>query len=268
MNEDKRIAAPSSNDELSIDLYSIFLDVSKEWLSIFLLTVSVVLISYVVLTNFRALNYSTSATMVINNDDGSDGVKTSSTPEVYENIYNGADSASRITGIFESKALKETVAKELGLKSFSGTISAKTLGESNLLKITVRSVSPYISYREAESVLKNYEKFSKDLVGGTELTVLERPKVPERVEHPLQNLQYSVYAGILTFIIRSARYSTQQFRGGEEAGYKASRDDHARDQASQGEKEDRRRKNKHIDFRSGHQFPICRRYAQACGACG
>ena len=200
MNEDKRIAAPSSNDELSIDLYSIFLDVSKEWLSILLLTVSVVLISYVVLTNFRALNYSTSATMVINNDDGSDGVKTSSTPEVYENIYNGADSASRITGIFESKALKETVAKELGLKSFSGTISAKTLGESNLLKITVRSVSPYISYREAESVLKNYEKFSKDLVGGTELTVLERPKVPERVEHPLQNLQYSVYAGILTFV--------------------------------------------------------------------
>ena len=102
MNEDKRIAAPSSNDELSIDLYSIFLDVSKEWLSIFLLTVSVVLISYVVLTNFRALNYSTSATMVINNDDGSDGVKTSSTPEVYENIYNGADSASRITGFLRA----------------------------------------------------------------------------------------------------------------------------------------------------------------------
>ena len=200
MNEDMRIAAPSSNDELSIDIYSIFLDVSKEWLSIFLLTVSVVLISYVFLTNFRALNYPTSATMVINNDDGSDGVKSSSTPEVYENVYNGADSASRVIGIFESKALKETVAKELGLKNFSGTISAKTLGESNLLKITVRSVSPYISYREAESALKNYEKFSKDLVGGTELTILERPKVPERVEHPLQNLRYSVYAGIFTFV--------------------------------------------------------------------
>ena len=200
MNEDKRIAAPSSNDELSIDLYSIFLDVSKEWLSIFLLTVSVVLISYVVLTNFRALNYSTSATMVINNDDGSDGVKTSSTPEVYENIYNGADSASRITGIFESKALKETVAKELGLKSFNGTITAQTLGNSNLLRITVRSVSPYISYKEAESVLKNYDRFSKDLVGGTQLTILEHPKVPERLEQPLQNLKYSVYIGILTFI--------------------------------------------------------------------
>ena len=136
--------------------------------------------------------------MVINSDDASESVKTSSANEVYENVYYGADSASRIKGIFESKALKETVAKELGLKSFSGTISAQTLGNSNLLRITVRSISPYVSYREAESVLKNYERFSKDLVGGTQLTVLEHPKVPERLEQPLQNLKYSVYIGILT----------------------------------------------------------------------
>lgn len=200
MSEDKRISGHPADDTLFIDLYSVLLDVSKEWLSILLLTVAAVLISYMLLTNFRALNYATSATMVINNDDDEQNVKTSSATEVYENVYYGADSASRITGIFESKALKDTVAKELGLSSFSGTISAQTLGESNLLKITVRAVSPYISYREIESVLRNYERFSKDLVGGTELTVLERPKISERLEHPLQNLKYSIYAGILTFV--------------------------------------------------------------------
>ena len=198
MNEDKRIAGSSANDALSIDLYSVILDVSKEWLSILFLTISAVLISYVILTNFHPLNFAAAATMVINSDDASESVKTSSANEVYENVYYGADSASRIKGIFESKALKETVAKELGLKSFSGTISAQTLGDSNLLRITVRSISPYVSYREAESVLKNYERFSKDLVGGTQLTVLEHPKVPERLEQPLQNLKYSVYIGILT----------------------------------------------------------------------
>ena len=199
MNEDKRIAGSSVDDTLSIDLYSVMLDVSKEWLSILLLTVAAILVSYVVLTNFRALNYATSATMVINNSDESENANTLSATEVYENVYEGADSASRITGIFKSKALKDTVAKELGLSEFSGTISATTLGNSNLLKITVRSDSPFTSYRETESVLKNYERFSRDLVGGTELTVLERPRVPERLEHPLQNLKYSFYAGILTF---------------------------------------------------------------------
>ena len=199
MNEDKRIAGSSVDDTLSIDLYSVLLDVSKEWLSILLLTVAAILVSYVVLTNFRALNYATSATMVINNSDESENANTLSATEVYENVYEGADSASRITGIFKSKALKDTVAKELGLSEFSGTISATTLGNSNLLKITVRADSPFTSYRETESVLKNYERFSRDLVGGTELTVLERPRVPERLEHPLQNLKYSFYAGILTF---------------------------------------------------------------------
>ena len=201
MSEDKRITGSSANDTLSIDLYSILLDVSKEWLSILLLTISAVLITYVLFTNLHALNYATSATMVINNDDDGMSVKTSSATEVYENIVYGADSALRITGIFESKALKETVAKELGLSSFSGTISAQTLGESNLLKITVRADSPYISYRETESILKNYERFSKDLVGGTELIVLERPKIPERLEHPFQNLKYSFYAGMTTFVV-------------------------------------------------------------------
>ena len=50
MNEDKRIADSSANDALSIDLYSVILDVSKEWLSILFLTISAVLISYVILT--------------------------------------------------------------------------------------------------------------------------------------------------------------------------------------------------------------------------
>ena len=200
MNEDKRIAGSSVDEALAIDLYSILLDVSKEWLSIVLLTVAATLISYVILTNFRALDYATSATMVINNADERENANTSSATEVYENVYYGADSASRITGVFKSKALKDTVAKELGLGKFSGTISAETLGDSNLLKITVRSDSPFISYREVESVLKNYERFSKDLVGGTELTVLERPRVPERLEHPLQNLKYSIYAGMLIFV--------------------------------------------------------------------
>ena len=200
MNEDKRIATSSANDALSIDLYSIVLDVSKEWLSILFLTISAVLISYVALTGLHPLNYAAAATMVINNDDESESVQISSANDIYENVYYGAESASRMKSIFESDALKETVAKELGLRKFSGTISAQTLGNSNLLRITVRSTSPYISYREAESVLKNYERFSKDLVGGTQLTVLEHPKVPERVEQPLQNLRYSVYVGILTFI--------------------------------------------------------------------
>ena len=213
MNEDKRIAGSSVDDTLSIDLYSVMLDVSKEWLSILLLTVAAILVSYVVLTNFRALNYATSATMVINNSDESENANTLSATEVYENVYEGADSASRITGIFKSKALKDTVAKELGLSEFSGTISATTLGNSNLLKITVRSGSPFISYRETESVLRNYEKFCRwhrtDSIGAPEGTGEIGASAAESQVFFLRRDTYiCCYLRYFGCIISAARYST------------------------------------------------------------
>ena len=201
MNEVRTGTGSSSGDFFEIDLYSVVLDVAREWLSIILLTLSAGLLGYVILTNFHKLNYAASATMVIKTDSEEENASTTSGSDVYENLNYGADSASRLINVLQSKELKETVAKELGLKSFSGTISAQTLGESNLMRITVRSTSPYISYREIESVLRNYANFSADLVGGTELTVLERPEVPERLSSPRQNLRYSLYAGALVFIV-------------------------------------------------------------------
>ena len=191
----------SSGEETAIDLYSTIMDVVKEWLSILLLTVAAGLTAFVVLSNLRPLDYATLATMVVRNMDEENKNGNTGT-DVYENLNYGADSASRLKNILESKELKDTVAKELGLKSFEGKTSAQTLGESNLLEITVRAKSPYISYKEAESILNNYTRFSGDLVGGTELTVLERPKVQEKPEHPLENVKYSfLFAGLVFLVI-------------------------------------------------------------------
>lgn len=204
MSDNRAISGHLSNEEQMIDLYCIIADVAKEWLSILLLTISAGVMAYVLLFNFHPLDYATSATMVVNNVDEDINANKSSGTDVYENLNYGADSASRLKNILVSKELKKTVAKELGLQKFQGTTSAQTLGESNLLEITVRSKSPYISYKETESILKNYTNFSGDLVGGTELTVLERPKVPERPEHPLENVKYSIIFAMLVFVTTCA----------------------------------------------------------------
>ena len=200
MSEYRTSIGRPTKEEQSIDLYSVIADVAREWLAILLLTISAGALAYVILSNFRSLDYATSATMVVNNVGEDINAKTSSGTDVYENLNYGADSASRLKNILESKELKATVAKELGLKSFQGKTSAQTLGESNLLEITVRAKSPYISYKEAEAILKNYTKFSGDLVGGTELTVLERPKVQEKPEHPLENVKFSLLLAAIVFV--------------------------------------------------------------------
>ena len=200
MSNGRREIGISSNEEITIDIYSMIMDVAKEWISILMLTIAAGLVTYVALSNLRPLDYATSATMVVRNMDEENYSGNTGT-DVYENLNYGADSASRLKNILESKELKDTVAKELGLKQFEGKTSAKTLGESNLLEITVRSKSPYISYKEAEAILNNYTRFSGDLIGGTELTVLERPKVQEKPEHPLENVKYSILFSGLVFMM-------------------------------------------------------------------
>ena len=83
MNENKIGSGHSSNDEMTIDLYSIILDVLKEWDTILLLTLSALIISYVLLTHFHPLDYSSSATMVISTSSEEDTAKVSSGYDVY-----------------------------------------------------------------------------------------------------------------------------------------------------------------------------------------
>lgn len=210
MSNGRREISISSNEETAIDLYCMVTDVIKEWLSILLLTITAGLVAYVVLSNFHPLDYATTATMVVRNVDEENNSGNTGT-DVYENLNYGADSASRLKNILDSKELKDTVAKELGLKKFEGKTSAQTLGESNLLEITVRSKSPYISYKEAESILNNYTRFSGDLVGGTELTVLERPKVQEKPEHPLENVKYSILFSGLVLVMMCALLAVMSY---------------------------------------------------------
>lgn len=203
MSNDRRETGISSSEEIAIDLYSMITDVVREWMSILLLTIAAGLVAFVVLSNLHPLDYATSATMVVRNMNEENSSGNTGT-DVYENLNYGADSASRLKNILESKELKDTVAKQLGLKRFEGKTSAQTLGESNLLEITVRSKSPYISYKEAESILNNYTRFSGDLVGGTELTVLERTKVQEKPEHPLENVKFSIICSGLVLVMLCA----------------------------------------------------------------
>lgn len=190
-----------SEEEQSLDLYSILTDVAKHWISLILMTISAALISYIILSTIHPLEYATSVTMVVTNNNENEQTTSSTGADVYENLNYAADSASRLTNILSSKELKMAVAKELGIESFQGNAKAVTLGESNLLEITVRAESPYISYREVESILRNYTKFSGDLVGGVELTVLEKPKVQEKPEQPLQNVMYSLVIAETVFLL-------------------------------------------------------------------
>ena len=93
MSGDRTQVARANNDAQMADLYSIALDVAKEWLTILLLTISAGILAYIVLINFHPLDYATSATMVVKNTNEDTNSVTYSGSEVFENLNYGADSA-------------------------------------------------------------------------------------------------------------------------------------------------------------------------------
>lgn len=191
----------ASGQALEFDFYSIWRDISRQWVSVILITLSTFVLAYVLLMQFHPLGYTTSATMVVTNIPDSEASSSVSGSEVYDTLYYASQSAESLTKILGSSSLQNKVAKDVGLAEFTGSASAQTVGDSNLVEITVTTDSPRLSFLEMQSVLANYEDFSGDLMGGTELTVLEEPKVAEEPASPYQNLKYAIVSALAVFVL-------------------------------------------------------------------
>ncbi len=192
----RQMAEPLQN----VNVYTMIADVASQWFSVLTFTAAAVMLAYVVMSYLHLQQeYATTATLVILNAyEGMEDV-IYYTDEYAQQNLNSSETASKLGGVMNSAELKGLVAKELRLDKFQGTVTSSLLGQSNILKVTVRAQTPYISYMECASIIKNYSKYSSELLGGIELSVLENPTVPERVERPFKILYNSLLAGAGAF---------------------------------------------------------------------
>ncbi len=189
MQSDRYTVEAAPGKEQGPDLYRVFLYIVKYWFSLLLLAVSVTLISFVAFSMLKPLPYDSSATLVIQN--------------INENQSYATDSTNKLQTFFTGAELKNAAARDLGLSGFQGSVNIERLGESNLLKVTVRADSPSLAYREAMAVLDNYEEIARELIVDMKLVVLESPKLPEApaVSPARQNMKYALALGVFALVI-------------------------------------------------------------------
>lgn len=189
MQSDRYTVEAAPGKEQGPDLYRVFLYIVKYWFSLLLLAVSVTLISFVAFSMLKPLPYDSSATLVIQN--------------INENQSYATDSTKKLQTFFTGAELKNAAARDLGLSGFQGSVNIERLGDSNLLKVTVRADSPSLAYREAQAILDNYEKIARELIVDMKLMVLESPKLPEApaVSPARQNMKYALALGVFALVI-------------------------------------------------------------------
>ena len=139
----------------------------KLWLLILVLTLAGAGISYFRTSYTYTPQYVASATMSVTAPGGQ---------------YIGAQTASQMAEVFPyiltSGVLEDVVAREMGMDSVPGSISATAEEGTTLLTMSVTSDDPQMAYDILHTVIDCYPEVAEFVLGNTSLTILDETGVP------------------------------------------------------------------------------------------
>lgn len=155
---------------LNYDPIILVRDVCKRWLHIIVIAVLVGVAAYILTDLTYEPVYTTNATMVV--------TTRGSANTVYSNLSSTSTLAKVYTELLNSSVFRKTVMEAGNIKSFSGTISASQIGDTNLMTLKVTAPSAKMAYQMIQAILDNHEPMTYNVVGNVTLEVLQDPSVP------------------------------------------------------------------------------------------
>ena len=165
--------------ESHVDIEVIIFDVLRNWWVIVIGCLITAMLSYIFITERYNPRYYAKATMVVSSRDAS-------TNTVYANLAMANKLASSFTYVLESPILRSTVAKEIGIEKFDGTVKATLIENTNLISMSVLASSPQIAFDEMNGIIKYHGIVSDSIMGNAVLDVLENPTVPTKPTTEMQ----------------------------------------------------------------------------------
>lgn len=110
-------------------------------------------------------------------------IVTTNTMYSYNSDYYNRTTASQLSKVFpyiiSNSALQYMIAEDLEVEAIPGTISAEAMEGTNLMTISAKANDPQTAYDILQSVLRNYPKVARAVVGNTSMKVLEETGVPQ-----------------------------------------------------------------------------------------
>lgn len=152
-------------------------------------------------------SYSASATFTVNVDVGSSA-----------DSYNKATAnqlAATFPNILTSSSLSKVVCNDLGVDYLSANISASVVEDTNLFTITVTDNDPQKAYDVLQSVITNYPKVAKFVIGSTQLSLLDTSaistmpnNVPNYTKKAIMGTAAGFMLGLMLLFLLSITTST------------------------------------------------------------
>ncbi len=161
---------------LPFDPLVLLQDVAKRWLLILLVVVLVGTCTYIYSDIRYTPQFKSNATLV--------ATSTSATSTIYSNLTAANSLATVFEELLNSSLLRQEILQATGLESFSGTINARVITETNLVTVTVTDTNPRTAFLVAQALLEHHHLVTSKVVDGISLEVLQQPQVPGAPSNP------------------------------------------------------------------------------------
>ncbi len=199
---------------LSFDPIVMVQDVARRWLLILLAALAVGIGAYIATDMDYQPVYKTNTTFVV--------TTRGSATTIYNNLSSTSSVASVFTGLLNSSILRKTILQEMGVASFSGSISTSVIPETNLITMTVTASDPRTAFLVAQTIIDQHETLTYQVVEGVALEVLQYPVVPTApsnlADSEYQMKRMMLLAGIGACVVLAAlSFFHDTVRSGREA---------------------------------------------------
>ena len=106
MQENNGASGRIPREEFRLDLYSVLSDIKEQWIAILLLTVSAVLLSYVLLSADAKNTYTTTATVAVRYADENPDVNNATVPDINSALKYAGDCAKTLATVLSNGSIR------------------------------------------------------------------------------------------------------------------------------------------------------------------
>ena len=186
------------NTEYEIDLKEIFHMLQKRWVLITGITVSALIISAIVSFFILTPIYEASTTMIVSYKQNQESIMT------YNDLQTSQKLVATYTEIVKSELISDAVINKLNLelspKELIDKISVSQVGQTEILKLTVKDEDPELATLIANTIAQVFQEDIGQMMEVDNVSTIDIAKVPENPTSPNKMMNIAI-AGVLGLVI-------------------------------------------------------------------
>lgn len=161
----------------NIDLFSLAKDLIRSWWIIVMVAAMGVMITHAYIRSTYTPQYTSTGIYVV--------TPKQSTGYVYTNKRFAENVVTVFQNLMSSDIMNNKIKEDLHVSRLQATMTISLIEETNLMKVSVMSGDPILSFHAIEAIMSNYVDLSEYLTSDAVFDTLEAPKVAIHADNAL-----------------------------------------------------------------------------------